>query len=45
MRRVERIDYSAGIEHKASRAWFTYVPVTIARAGQPNIEAADVGLY
>jgi hypothetical protein len=45
MRRVERMDYSAEIERKASRAWFTYVPVTIAHASAPNIDAAHVGLH
>jgi hypothetical protein len=45
MRRVERMDYSAEIERKASRAWFTHVPVTIGRANQPNVDAAHVGLH
>jgi hypothetical protein len=39
------MDYSTGIERKASRAWFTYVPVTIARASRPNIEGAKIGFH
>jgi hypothetical protein len=45
MRRVERMDYSIEIERRASRAWFTHVAVTIARASQPNIDGAGVGLH
>jgi hypothetical protein len=40
------MDYSAEIERKPSRAWFTHVPVTIARASRPpDIDAARVGLH
>jgi hypothetical protein len=45
MRRIERMDYSAEIERKPSRAWFTHVPVTIARASPSNIDAAHIGLH
>jgi len=39
------MDYSAKIERKAKCDWSGHVPVTIARASQPNIDGAEVVLH